>query len=149
MSMYEAFFGKNSEANILLAILGIDQPGGKWSSGRFRDISLNADGTRILLYTRNGASNRECWSDVTDAYKSEDGVCHCPGCVISSELPRHPNYVTDYDDTFDHTYATIEFSVPADYAEVCAAMSTGEDPPSIGERFLALFEQMGIVVNDK
>lgn len=130
MSLYNALFGQNKLAPILLAMLGIDQqredapqfpenwnpyddgviPEGEryiaecrekkyYTSGRFRDIYLNEDGTRIILYTRNGGGNRESYPH------------------IFSILASHPNYITNYDDDFDCTYASFEFSIPDEYKE--------------------------------
>ncbi len=92
MSLYNALFGTNAYAPVLLQILGIDQPDGKYESGRFRDIYLH-DG-KIILYTRNGGGNREQYQPIID------------------KLATHPNYIRDYDDDFDCTYAYIEFSIP-------------------------------------
>ena len=59
MSMYNLMHGMNPLAGILLKMLEIDQEGSKYSSGRFRDIYLNEDGKKIILFTRNGGGNRE------------------------------------------------------------------------------------------
>lgn len=134
MSLYNALFGTNKLAPVLLKMLDIDQQkkgpewpqdkhGKDWSpwdegitpeaekyiqecrekkyyaSGRFRDIYLNADGSRIILYTRNGGGNRESYPH------------------IFSILASHPNYITNYDDDFDCTYCYYEFSVPDEYKE--------------------------------
>jgi len=104
MSMYNALFGQNPHADILLGILGLS----KGDVGRFRDCYVDElDGEQVIaVYTRNGGGNRECWED-----DDNDG-CDCPGCVISYCLPDHPNYLRDEDDDFDCTYATIYFSIP-------------------------------------
>jgi hypothetical protein len=139
MSLYNALFGVNDMAPLLLKILDIS-PKGKWRAGRFRDIYLNEDGTRILLYTRNGGGNREHWGD---GYE-ENGECLCPGCVIEKHLPKHPNYLCDYDDSFDCTYATIVFSVPEEYQEDLKklAKSPRLAPETISERFKRLVADM-------
>lgn len=116
--------GQNPNSAILLSMLGIDQEGSKYSSGRFRDIYLNADGTKILLYTRNGGGNREDYQQVFD------------------ELETHPNYVKDYDDDFDCTYATIEFTVPAEHASMAAKMADGKNPKTIHEKFEESMKEM-------
>jgi len=99
MSLYNSIFGTNNLAPVLLKILGIDQGNGEYTSGRFRDIYLNEDGTKIILYTRNGGGNREHYQYVFDS------------------LSKHPNYITNYDDGFDCTYAYLDFSVPDEYKE--------------------------------
>lgn len=131
--MYNLCFGVNRMAPLLLKVLGINQDDGRWPAGRFRDIYLNEDGTRILLYTRNGGGNRDC-------FEEGDDDCRCTGCVITRILPQHPHYVRDYDDDFDCTYATIEFRVPPEYEAEMRALATGKSPPSVGEKFQALVE---------
>ena len=114
MSLYNLLHGMNYLTPVLLAILDIDQKEGKWDSGRFRDIYLNEDGTKIILFTRNGGGNRESY--------------------FPDEVKTHPNYITDYDDDFDCTYAYIEFSVPKGYKNLLKKLSTGEKPRSLKEK---------------
>ncbi len=133
MGLYNMLYGVNGDAPLLLAMLGIDQPDGKWQSGRFRDIYLNGSGTEIWLYTRNGGGNRQHWG--YDDNPEGGPECRCPGCIITYHLPQHPNYLRDFDDDFDSTYATVVFEAPEQYRELTAAMATGEDPASIGARF--------------
>lgn len=71
-----------------------------------RDFGLNSGDPVVEIYTRNGAGNRECYHD-------GDYEAGCTGCIMD-ELPEHPQYVTDFDDSFDSTYATIILSVPED-----------------------------------
>lgn len=122
MSLYNSLFGVNSIAPILLKILDIDQPKGKYTSGRFRDIYLNADGTKVILLTRNGGGNRE-------DYFPED-------------IKKHPNYLTDYDDSFDSTYAYIEFSVPKQFEKEIKALATGKEPEKLSEKFQRVVENL-------
>lgn len=118
MSLYNLLHGVNPIAPILLTVLGIDQPDGKFSSGRFRDIYLNEDGTEIILYTRNGGGNREDYQEVFDNFAK-----------------NHPNYLSDEDDDFDCTYAYIKFSVPEKAKELIKGLVTGEKPKTIAEKF--------------
>jgi len=124
MSLYNALFGKNKDSDLLLKIIGIDQSGGKYQSGRFRDIYLNADGSKIILYTRNGGGNRDEYQPLIDI------------------LATHPNYLKDYDDDFDCTYAYIEFSVPDEFKEEVKALTTGKEPEKIGDAFQRLVKDM-------
>lgn len=121
MSFYNMLFGKNPMSSILLKMLDLTEA----SVGRFRDAYLNEDGTRIIILTRNGGGNRGHWED-DDAPEGPD--CHCPGCVMEYDMPKHPNYITDYDDDFDRTYAYIEFSIPEKFKEFCN-ISAKEMPP--------------------
>lgn len=104
----------------------------KWyPTGRFRDIYLNRDGTKIILYTRNGGGNREYYEYVFEL------------------LRKHPNYLTDYDDDFDNTYAYIEFSVPEAYQDLCRSLSTGENPQTVAEKFNNLFKKWSEDENER
>ena len=114
MSLYNVLHGMNYLTPVLLAILDIDQKGSKWNSGRFRDIYLNEDGTKIILFTRNGGGNRENY--------------------FPHDIVGHPNYLTDYDDDFDSTYAYIEFSVPKEFKRLLIKLSTGEKPKSLKQK---------------
>lgn len=125
MSLYNALFGENKLRPLLLKVLGIDQPDGEFDSGRFRDIYLNGDGTRIILYTRNGGGNRDEYQYVLDNFSE-----------------NHPNYIKDYDDDFDCTYAYVEFSVPDGYKEELKDLATGVEPKKVGEAFQELFKDM-------
>lgn len=143
--MYNLLFGVNSLAPLLLKILDLDQPDGKWWTGRFRDIYLNGDGTRIILYTRNGGGNRECWNlweeDFVEGV-SDTEKCDCIGCNMTYRLPKHPHYLYDYDDDFDPTYAYVVFKVPDEYLELTQALATGTDPQTISEKFQLLIDQL-------
>lgn len=88
--MYNMLFGENDLADVLLKMLNLT----KEDCGRYRDCYLDIKGEKIIIYTRNGGGNREDYEDVFDV------------------LSKHPNYICDYDDDFDCTYASIEFSVP-------------------------------------
>src|SRR3990167_3082180 len=116
MSMYNLMHGMNPLAGILLKMLEIDQEGSKYSSGRFRDIYLNEDGKKIILFTRNGGGNRETYQETIDI------------------LATHPNFITDYDDEFDCTYAYIEFSVPTQYLATTTIMAAGVKPKTLKEK---------------
>jgi hypothetical protein len=143
MSSCNLFYIKNPLSLILLDILGIDQevenkpilpdsansgsenynPHSEelkqfvkecierkiYISGRFRDIYLNEDGTKIILRTRNGGGNRESYWYVFEILRS------------------HPNYLNDYDDEFDNTYAYIEFSVPKEAEGLCNILAKREE----------------------
>ena len=56
--------------------------------------------------------------------------CACPGCTINYRLPAHPFYLSDQDDDFDCTYATIYFGLPDAYAAdlTSLALDTPHDP---------------------
>jgi len=165
MSLYNQLFGTNKLSPGLLKILEIDQPredkpelpktadswDANWdshsselenwvkecidkkiyTSGRFRDIYLNEDGTKIILYTRNGGGNREeYW-------------------YIFKGLKTHPNYLEDYDDDYDSTYAYIEFLVPEKYRELAKALATGEAPKSVSNKFSEIEKEIKDMTPDE
>lgn len=145
MSLYQMLHGTNPYADVFLLALEIDQPKGKWSSGRFRDVYLNKEGTEITLYTRNGGGNREHYNDESD--EGED--CMCTGCIIQYHLPKHPNYLRDWDDDFDSTYAYIAFSIPEDYKALVSEYFTGKDPKTISEKFKDTMDEMKNKTSDE
>lgn len=62
MSLYNALFGMNPYADILLAFLDLDRA----RVGRFRDVFVDTrpNGERcIVVHTRNGGGNRGCWHE--------------------------------------------------------------------------------------
>lgn len=95
MSLYNSLFGTNNLAPLLLAALKLHSN----DFGRFRDCYLNEDGSKIIVYTRCGGGNREDYQQVFDA------------------MEQHQNYLSNYDDDFDCTYAYFEFSVPDEFKE--------------------------------
>ena len=115
MSLYNALFDRNPLTPLLLKILEIDQPDGKYESGRFRDVYLNAEGTKIILLTRNGGNNREDY--------------------FPKNILGHPNYLRDYDDNFDSTYCYIEFSVPERFQAALKKLALGKEPETVHEKF--------------
>lgn len=103
MSFYEVFVGSDKYRTRLDEILGLCN----YDTGRERDIYVCnytdhdhvADGTYIVLLTRNGGGNRE---EYESSFES---------------LQEHPNYVTDWDCDWDRTYAEICFSIPEEHVE--------------------------------
>lgn len=88
MSMYNALFGFSPACFFILPMLGRkpeDYP-------RFRDCYVTED-NHIAIYTRVGGGNRDCGFGEEVLYDD-------------------PNYIKTYDDDFDSTYGTYEFSVP-------------------------------------
>lgn len=136
MSLYGMLFGKNPNSNRLMEILKLDTI---YPIGRFRDIYLNKKGTKIILYTRNGGGNREHYDGDGD---EEGEECGCTGCIMTYDIPKHPNYIKDWDDSFDRTYAYVKYSVPEEFKEECEKMATGEEQLSVGEKFEVVINAM-------
>jgi len=136
MSLYNMLFGANQAAPLLTAILDLGSK--KWPIGRFRDafVEKTEDGDwRIVLYTRNGGGNRECWTD--DCKHDRES-----GCLefVNENLTQHPNYIRDYDDDFDCTYAYFVFSVPAGFEGITANLESQDKPGKKWEKMLAALE---------
>jgi len=94
MSLYNMINGVNPAAFFILPMLGEKHPD---NYPRFRDCFVTKD-NNIAVYTRVGGGNRNC------DYGEE-------------ELYEHPNFIKTYDDDFDNTYATYEFSVPKEWKD--------------------------------
>lgn len=143
MSLYNMLFGRNPASRLLLAMLNLTEG----DVGRFRDCYL-ARGTRseredagedeeklkalakkdlrIVVYTRNGGGNRDDYEAVTEA------------------LQALPTYETDYDDDFDCTYASYEFTVPEAFkatAEELASLGAESDVSPM-EKFKSLIDNL-------
>lgn len=71
--------------------------------------------------------------------------CACPGCVISYQLPKHPQYICDRDDDFDCTYATIYFSIPEEFVELIGILAkdkTAKPDSTPEERFFQFMDKL-------
>lgn len=112
MSLYNMLHGYNNNALFVLAMLKLKTA----DCGRFRDAWIDEDGKHLVIFTRNGGGNREEYQGVID------------------ELAKHPNYVNDFDDDFDSTYASIRFSVPSQYQELVEALKPKEKMPSLWDK---------------
>lgn len=143
MSLYNTLFGRNPSSRLLLAMLNLTEG----DVGRFRDCYL-ARGARherdknfsdalsleelakkplfIIIYTRNGGGNRDDYVGATE------------------HLQSLREYVTDYDDDYDCTYASYEFQVPVVFRETAEELAGlgAESAVSPGERFKLLIEKL-------
>lgn len=119
MSFYNMIFGKNSMADLLLAMVGL-KPG---QIGRFRDAYWN--GSEVCVYTRMGGGNRETYEAEIEA------------------LLNHPGYVDDEDDDFDSTYATFRFKPLPAFAEAAAQLTAEDATPA--QRWDAFLHKMDTV----
>lgn len=89
MSLYNAVMGFNPACVLLMPMLGRTQQ----EYPRFRDCFLSEDHKYIDIYTRVGGGNRGCGYGEEELYKDE-------------------NFVTTWDDDYDHTYGYYRFKVP-------------------------------------
>ncbi len=88
MSLYNMINGFSPACLLIMPMLGRKQ--NEWP--RFRGCFVTR-GNNIAIYTRVGGGNRGCGYG-------------------EAELYNDPNFITTYDDEYDSTYATYEFSVP-------------------------------------
>ena len=130
--MYNALFGFDNNAEVLLSFLHLT----KEDFGRFRDCYFSKDGNAIIVYTRCGGGNREEYQEVFD------------------KIQQHPNYIKDYDDDFDCTYASFEFSIPEQHVNDCARLFKDADTTTGAEKFDNLMKAMesdfdGVMANNE
>ena len=88
MSLYNMMNGFNPACVFIMPMLGRKQE----EYPRFRDCFVTEE-NNIAIYTRVGGGNRNCGFGEEKLYEDE-------------------NFLRDYDDDFDSTYATYEFKVP-------------------------------------
>lgn len=118
MSLYNALFGFNPFAGILLSFVGItpdDVP-------RFRDCY--AEDGKIVVYTRTGGGNREEYEGSNDWMTTVAG------------------YVRDEDDDFDCTYAKFYYKPSDDVATLVSQIEGIRGAANPGERWQQLFADM-------
>lgn len=116
MSMYNAMFGKNKAAPFILSMLGKTEA----DFGRFRDARFNAE-KHIEIYTRCGGGNRDSYQEVFD------------------EMSSHPYFITEYDDSFDCTYATFVFKIPDQFREQVEKLFDESDNKAPADKWKDLF----------
>lgn len=110
MSLYNMVNGVNPATFFILPMLGEKHPD---NYPRFRDCFVNNN--EIHVYTRVGGGNRNC----------EFG---------EQELQQHPNYLRDFDDEYDSTYATYVFSIPNEFKNDFDSITSGKIK-EIGETY--------------
>lgn len=132
MSLYNALFGQNPLSGILLYMAGIRFA----EIPRFRDCYM--DGDDIVVYTRTGGGNDEC-------YCEDDEGKHGDGCywLMNRELEKKPNFKAMQYDDFDSTYAYFRFSPLAEHSDTFAELTKimgGDKPATVSEKFKALMD---------
>jgi hypothetical protein len=113
MGLYNIIYGQNAHANRLLDMLQLKQQGSVYPRGYDRDIYLNDNATEIVIYTSDEGGNRDC----RDNESNKD--CDCTGCIMTYDVPNHPNYLRDENYSPDHAYAKVYYSIPEQYQEEC------------------------------
>ena len=76
---------------------------------RFRDCYPTKNGKAIIVYTRTGGPNREEYTEELENLYNKD------------------NFINDYDDDFDSTYMSLEFTPQPKYKAMLESI-TNENP---------------------
>lgn len=105
MSLYNIVMKTSPLAHIVLTMLALVPS----SVPRIRDAYASDDGHRIMVLTRSGGGNREHYKEKNDYMR------------------EHPQFVHDFDDAVDDTFALFVYDTPTKYL----------DDLSILTRFLA------------
>lgn len=112
MALYTQLFGENKDAVAILGFANLNRD----MFPRYRDVFLADKGTTIIVYTRIGGSNRI-------DYKQE-----------IENIRKHNQYITDYDDNFDNTYAYFKFNILPKYLDTSKYMFK-EEPLNVTQLF--------------
>ena len=112
---------------------------------RFRDAWIEKEGDVyfLVVFTRTGGGNRECYCD-TDEHE-DDCYPH-----MNEQLEKHPLYIKDSDDDFDSTYAHFYFKVPEKYKEVIKELhDKSGNPKSLKEKTDIAIEQICKTIDEQ
>lgn len=112
MALYTQLFGENEDAVAILGFAGLTRK----MFPRYRDVFLDDKGLTVLVYTRIGGANREYYKDDIE------------------KLKEHKQYVCNYDDHHDETYAYFKFNVLPEYVDTAKKIFK-EDPVSVWDKF--------------
>lgn len=119
MSLYNIMNGVTVATFFVLPMLGKHPD----EYPRFRDCFLQDEdhpeyNGHIHVYTRVGGGNRDDYQGSID------------------EMRKHPNYIADFDDSFDSTFASFIFSVPDEWKEDFEKFTSGR-----GNEFSEAYKQ--------
>ena len=85
---------------------------------RFRYVYRQ--GNTIIVLTRTGGNNRNDYF------------------LDNATLQEHPQYIKDYDDTFDVTFAHFVFRIPEDMLDILVTIPDDPDPMDVFQAKIAL-----------
>lgn len=94
---------------------------------RFRDCYPTKNGKAVIVYTRTGGPNRE-------EYEAE-----------LENLYNKDNFINDYDDEFDCTYMSLEFTPQEKYKAMLESIATENPQASLTgvEKFQEVLKMLG------
>lgn len=131
MSLYNMIHGVNAMAPLLMGMLGLKSSA---DVPRFRDCYWN--GKHIVLYTRTGGGNRDCYEHPERHRHNCGSDCKCKG-PYNSDLRSLAGFEYDEDDDFDCTYASFYFTPQPPFAEALKLLAAEDaTPEQKWERFL-------------
>ena len=148
MSLYNAIYGSNPFGAILLELIGVG--GNDYPIPRLRDVHLAEDRRSIVVFTRTGGGNDECYCRGSFGRNSEEveklgPADHFDGCyrAMTQQLRSHPLYQRDEYDDFDQTYAYFYFEIPEVAQEAVNEIpAAGIRTESFGKSFQALIRRL-------
>ena len=91
MSFYNMLFGRNSQTDLLLAVVGLRPV----DVERLRDCRASEGGAVIEVYTRTGGGNRDGYPNLA--------------------MRKRPEWTGSVDDDYDSTYCTDTLAVPEQF----------------------------------
>lgn len=103
MSLYNAIFGENQNADTLLAALNLR----KEDIPRYRDCYLEGD--EIVVYTRTGGGNREYYEAENQFLREMEG------------------FISDEDDDYDCTFANFRYKASESILSTVAPSTAPKD----------------------
>ncbi len=126
--------GEKSRGGILLGMLG-NPP-----VARFRDawVENQDDEPVIVIYTRQGGGNRDCFCGEGGQHPDTNS-----SCGSNEAMQTHPLYLRDADDEFDSTYATFCFRCPPEFRDTLRDPEIMQEPVNMPERWRAAIEAIG------
>jgi hypothetical protein len=130
MSLYNMIHGVNPLAPVLMKMLGA-APG---DVPRLRDCYF--DGEHIVIYTRTGGGNRDCYDsrETTDS-EDYDGP-------FNDDVRALPGFVRDEDDDYDSTYASFYFEVPQQFHMLLDKLKSMAQKQTQAERWEAALDHI-------
>lgn len=144
MSLYNALFGTNPAAYILMAALNLDNQAPENWDEQFESIcngwgepDIYSDlGQKLMIEAKKvgyypTGRFRDIYFENNDTpkiilYTRNGGGNREMYEYVFELLSSHPLYITDYDDDFDPTYAYIEFTAPESVVKFFDGVKTGK-----------------------
>lgn len=129
MNFHSMLIDRNTNSDVFLAMLGLTQKDIGRYRGCFIHLEKGNEDPFILVNTRAGGGNRNCWDEHDEVGEPIENAnsdkCDCCGCWITYKIKKHEFYLSDIDDDFDCTYAEIKFKCPDKFRSVLLQLIMG------------------------